>query len=76
MSGRRPLVALLLALLLLPAQARAAVAPPAVGARGAALMEAETGRLRFAQGSDAWVPMASTTKIMTALLALERCSVD
>lgn len=37
MSGRRPLAALLLALLL-PAQARAAVAPPAVGARGAALM--------------------------------------
>ena len=76
MSGRRPLAALLLALLLLPAPARAAVAPPAVGARGAALMEAETGRLLFAQASDARLPMASTTKIMTALIALERCSVD
>ena len=36
------------------------------------LMEAETGRVLYAHNAHAALPMASTTKIMTALLALER----
>lgn len=73
---RRGICALLALVLLLPAQTRAEAAEPTVSAGGVALMEADTGRLLFAQNADARLPMASTTKIMTALLALERCSPD
>ena len=47
-------------------------APPVgVSARGAVLMEAETGEIAFGINQNARLPMASTTKIMTALCALE-----
>ena len=42
-----------------------------VSARGAVLMEAATGDVIFGQNENARLPMASTTKIMTALVALE-----
>ena len=45
-------------------------------AKGMVLMEAETGRLLFAVDPDEKLPMASTTKIMTALLTLEQPSLD
>ena len=46
--------------------------PPAgISARGAVLMEASSGEIVFAQNQHARLPMASTTKIMTALVALE-----
>ena len=47
-----------------------------VGARGAVVMEAESGRLLFAQEAHKRLPMASTTKIMTALLTLEQPELD
>ena len=47
-----------------------------VGAAAAVVMEAQTGQLLFAQEADTPLPMASTTKIMTALLALEQENVD
>ena len=47
-----------------------------ISARAAVLMDGDTGRALFAQNADTRYPMASTTKIMTALLALERCSLD
>ena len=47
-----------------------------VNARGAVLMEAETGEVIFGQNQHARLPMASTTKIMTALVALESLPVD
>lgn len=43
----------------------------AADAAAALLMEAETGRVLYEQNAHAALPMASTTKIMTALLALE-----
>lgn len=46
-------------------------APFQVAAKAAILIEAESGRVLFAQNADEKLPMASTTKIMTALLALE-----
>ena len=52
------------------------VASPAVSARGAVLLEAESGAVVFAQNKDARLPMASTTKIMTALVALEILPLD
>jgi len=52
------------------------VALTGVSARGAVLMEAESGELIFGQNENARLPMASTTKIMTALVALESMPVD
>ncbi|NLD58791.1 MAG: D-alanyl-D-alanine carboxypeptidase [Clostridiales bacterium] len=42
-----------------------------VSAKGAALIDGASGRVLFSNNADQMLPMASTTKIMTALLALE-----
>ena len=42
-----------------------------VDAKAVVVMEAATGRVLFSQNADTRMPIASTTKIMTALLALE-----
>lgn len=55
----------------LPAAAESAVAPPSVSAKAAVLMEAGTGRVLYAVNDREHLAMASTTKIMTALLTLE-----
>jgi D-alanyl-D-alanine carboxypeptidase (penicillin-binding protein 5/6) len=47
-----------------------------VAARGAVLIDADSGRVLFAQNADQRLPMASTTKVMTTLLALENASLD
>jgi len=44
---------------------------PDVNAHGAILMEAETGRILWGKNEHTPLPMASTTKIMTAVLAIE-----
>lgn len=44
---------------------------PEVGAAAAILMDAETGRVLWSKNADEPLSMASTTKIMTATLALE-----
>ena len=41
-------------------------------ARSAVLMDADSGRVLFGKEEDVVRPMASTTKIMTCILALER----
>ena len=60
----------------IPVQAASQAAPPQVGAKAAIVMEARTGRVLFAQDEHKQLPMASTTKIMTALLALEQSGAD
>lgn len=40
-------------------------------ARGAVLMDGDSGRILYGKNEDAPMPMASTTKIMTCILALE-----
>ncbi len=52
------------------------VALTGVSARGAVLMEAESGTVVFGQNENARLSMASTTKIMTALVALEHMPLD
>lgn len=47
-----------------------------VEARAAILIEAQSGRVLFEYNADTRYPMASTTKIMTALIAVEHCSMD
>ena len=49
-------------------------AEPTVAAQGAALIDGKTGRLLWGKNADAPLAMASTTKIMTAILVLERAS--
>ncbi|MCR5809653.1 MAG: D-alanyl-D-alanine carboxypeptidase [Clostridiales bacterium] len=41
-----------------------------------ALIEAESGKVLYSQAADMPLPMASTTKIMTALVVLENCDMD
>lgn len=80
----RTLTALLaLALWLWPIQSEAAQAPgegaPApleLRARAAVLMDGDTGRILYGKNQDQTLPMASTTKIMTCILALENASLD
>lgn len=48
----------------------------ATSAKGAVLMEASTGRVLYAENEDVRLPMASTTKILTAIIAIEKCSLD
>ncbi|MBR4113157.1 MAG: D-alanyl-D-alanine carboxypeptidase, partial [Anaerotignum sp.] len=48
-------------------------AEPNVAAQGAALIDGKTGRLLWGQNAEEPMAMASTTKIMTAILVLENC---
>lgn len=48
--------------------------PSQLYARCAVLMDADTGRILYAKNGDEEAPMASTTKIMTCILALENGS--
>lgn len=50
--------------------------PPSTGAAASVLMEAESGRFLFAQNASLRLPMASTTKIMTALVVLRLCALS
>ncbi len=47
-----------------------------VSARGAVLIEADSGQVIFGQNENARLSMASTTKIMTALVAIEQLPLD
>ncbi|HET8846850.1 MAG TPA: D-alanyl-D-alanine carboxypeptidase family protein [Ktedonobacteraceae bacterium] len=50
--------------------------PKAVDASEAILMDANTGNILFEKNSTTQVPMASTTKIMTALVAIQAGNLD
>lgn len=53
--------------------ARAAEETPSVSARAGIVMEAESGRALWEKNADEPMLIASTTKIMTALVVIERC---
>lgn len=59
-------------LLVLPVRAAA----PVTGAQAMIMIHGPSGRVLASHNADRRLPMASTTKIMTALLALERCAMD
>ena len=65
--------ALVLLLMHVPAAASEALT---VEAKGAVLIDGESGRILFGQDENKLLPEASCTKIMTALLALENCDLD
>ena len=73
----RRIIVLAAALLLwLEPWTAAASEPFAVAAKGAVLIDADSGRVLFGQNEDEMLPMASTTKVMTALIALENARLD
>lgn len=47
-----------------------------VSAKSAIVIEAQTGKILYEKNAHEQLPMASTTKIMTALLALEQTGID
>ena len=78
-NGERLILAIILvfAILLInfPVRAKASSAL-SVNARAAAILEPSTGEMLYSKNADAPLPMASTTKIMTALVAIEREDLD
>jgi len=63
-------------IILIPLPAKASPKPPAVLADSAILMDADTGKIIYDKNTNTAYPPASVTKIMTALLTLENCSLD
>ena len=69
----RRLLAVIVLVLAAPAGARAAAPPPAVPTAAAAIVvDGRSGEVMLGDHPDMRRPIASTTKLMTALLALER----
>ena len=68
-------IALVLMLILALSRAQASEALT-VAAEGAVRIDGASGRVRCAQNADTQYPMASTTKVMTTLLALENAPLD
>ena len=77
-GNRRRAAAVLLSVLfcLLLSSASLAATKPSVAAQGAALYNATTGEFLYEKNGDQQFYPASITKLMTALLVLERCSQD
>ena len=71
---KRCLILIVIAVFLFPAASASETL--SVAAKGAVLIDGTSGRVLFRQNADEMLPMASTTKIMTALIALESCSLD
>ncbi|MHB1361412.1 MAG: D-alanyl-D-alanine carboxypeptidase family protein [Thermoleophilia bacterium] len=66
-----PIILLLLVFPLAPAAADPV--PPQVAATSAVMINADTGQLLYSVNPDAHLAMASTTKMMTALIIIEKC---
>ena len=54
----------------------AQAAAPSTSAKAHVLMEASTGRVLASKNAEEKLPMASTTKVMTGLLAVEKGNLD
>ena len=68
---KRLYAAVLCAALLYPACSAAPLVPPTVSAQSAILVDAESGRVLYEKDMDSQRLIASTTKLMTALVAVE-----
>ena len=74
MGGRVIVAAAVLGVVV--ASGGAAMAAPVVGARAAIIMDAASGEVIWEKNPDEVLPPASTTKVMTAILALESGRLD
>jgi len=59
-----------------PSEAQGSVAEPAVTSEGAVLMDGATGKVLYGKNQDTQFYPASITKVMTALIVLERCNLN
>jgi D-alanyl-D-alanine carboxypeptidase (penicillin-binding protein 5/6) len=77
-SARRLLVlaSLLVLVVAAPAAAQSSGPPHLAGAKSAIVMEASTGDVLYARNADERRSIASTTKLMTVLVALQRDDLD
>lgn len=75
MSARIPAVVLAAVLLIAPAPARAQ-SEPAITAPSGIVVEASTGDIAYAKEASQRRPIASTTKLMTALISLDTLALD
>lgn len=66
------IVSLILSLLITGVNAAA----PELSAQSASLYDVESGRFLFLKDPDTRLPIASTTKIMTSFVVIERCDLD
>jgi D-alanyl-D-alanine carboxypeptidase (penicillin-binding protein 5/6) len=73
---RAALLLALLGLVVSAPHASAAGRKPSIGAPAAIVIDAQTGDVLYARHADAQRPIASTTKLMTALITLARTSPD
>ena len=71
---KRILAAVLAVLLLTPAASAGAFDPPKLSAASAILVDGESGRVLFEKDAHTQRPIASITKLMTALAAVERAA--
>lgn len=76
MRMQRWLAVIIPILLLIQPSAQAVTATPGVSAQAYILYDAETGAVLAASNAERRLPCASTTKIMTALVALETLPLD
>ncbi len=72
MTRRLAAVLAAIALVLAALPALAAAKPPDISASSAILIEASTGEVLYARDAEQRRPIASTTKLMTALLTMEK----
>lgn len=56
--------------------AYAETSPPQINAQGSVLIDASTGEVLFGKNEETTFEPASTTKVMTALITLEKCNLD
>ena len=73
---KRTLSALLGCVVMLMCLPMMAHAQPSISAEAACVVEVSTGRILYSKNGEAQLPMASTTKVMTALLAVESGRLD
>ncbi len=76
LPARRILCTLCAFVLLLAFPFRAAAAEVDTQAASAVLIEASTGKVLYAKAAHEKLPMASTTKVMTAILTIEHCALS
>lgn len=72
MTKKWPKITLVVLLLLFLIPAEAEAKEPAIKAKSAVLLDGSTGRILFEKNAGLRLPPASTTKVLTAILALEK----
>src|SRR5471030_416968 len=55
---------------------QAATTPPEINAEGCVLIDASTGEVLYGKNEEKVLEPASTTKVMTAIITLEKCKLD